>query len=354
MLDRSSKAALLIIASGVVVAGLYFFRGPLTQFALALILWFGIDGFARWLSAKLKAPRPLALTAGIIVVVGFSGLVIVLLADSVASVLSQAPQYEQRLNSLIGQAYALAGFNKQAPTITDLATRFNAGALIGDAVSGLRNALADALFVLIYLAFIIAAAGAFPVKIAGIFPDPDRRAGAVAIFEDIRRSIESYLWVQTIISLIITALTYATLVAIGLDNAIFWAVLIFFLNYIPTVGSLIATILPTIFAMMQFDSIVYVAATGLGVGFWQFVIGNFVQPRLMGESLNLSAIVVLLALALWSGLWGMSGAFLAAPLTVMLMLICAQFASSRWIGVLLSADGLPEPEQRGKNATPKD
>jgi AI-2 transport protein TqsA len=74
----------------------------------------------------------------------------------------------------------------------------------------------------------------------------------------------------------------------------------------------------------------------------------------MGESLNLSAIVVLLALALWSGLWGMSGAFLATPLTVMLMLICAQFSSSRWIAVLLSADGLPGPERRTQNPQPTD
>jgi AI-2 transport protein TqsA len=347
-LDRSSKTALVIIAAGVVVAGLYFFRGPLTQFALALILWFGIDGFARWMTRKVKAPRALALGLGIVVVLGLSGMVIVLLADSVATVLAQAPLYEQRLNSLISQAYAMTGYSKAAPSLAELIARFNAGALIGDAIGGLRNALADAVFVLIYLAFIIAAAGAFPDKLAGIFPDPDKRAAAAKTFNAVRQSIEAYLWVQTIISLIITALTYATLQAIGLDNAIFWALLIFFLNYIPTVGSMIATVLPTVFAMVQFDSILLVAATALGVGFWQFVIGNFVQPRLMGESLNLSAIVVLLALALWSGLWGMAGAFLAAPLTVILMLLCAQFASTRWIGVLLSADGLPDVRQADK------
>ena len=81
-----------------------------------------------------------------------------------------------------------------------------------------------------------------------------------------------------------------------------------------------------------------------GVSIWQFLIGNFIQPRMTSDSLNLSAVVMLLALSVWSAIWGLTGAFLAAPLTVMLMIVLAQFHDTRWIAILLSADGKPTPD----------
>ena len=90
------------------------------------------------------------------------------------------------------------------------------------------------------------------------------------------------------------------------------------------------------------DSYVYSAIVFGIVSFWQFSIGNFVQPRMMGDSLNLSALVVLLALAIWGVLWGIPGMFLSAPLTVLMMILFAQSDDTRWIAVLLSSDGNPE------------
>ena len=165
----------------------------------------------------------------------------------------------------------------------------------------------------------------------------------------IRVSMERYLWVQTVISVIITLLTYITLTLVGVQNALFWSFVIFFLNYIPTIGSIVATILVAAAALVQFDSIGPIIAASVGVGAWQFLVGNFIQPRMTGESLNLSAVVVLLALAIWGTIWGIAGAFLAAPLTVMLMIVLAQFESTRWIAILLSADGKPIPENGALN-----
>ena len=87
-----------------------------------------------------------------------------------------------------------------------------------------------------------------------------------------------------------------TLRVIGLENALFWSFLIFFLNYIPTIGSIAAVVLTTAVALVQFNTLAPVVAVAAGVGVWQFVIGNFLQPRMTGDSLNLSAVVVLLAL----------------------------------------------------------
>ncbi|MCG8442249.1 MAG: AI-2E family transporter, partial [Caulobacterales bacterium] len=103
-----------------------------------------------------------------------------------------------------------------------------------------------------------------------------------------------------------------------------------------------ATILPALFSLIQYDTLWQPFAVLLGVGVWQFLIGNFLQPRLQGENLNLSVIVVLLGLAVWGAIWGLPGMFLSSPLTVMVMIVLAQFSATRWIAVLLSADGRPE------------
>jgi predicted PurR-regulated permease PerM len=199
-------------------------------------------------------------------------------------------------------------------------------------------------FTLIFLAFLFPAASVMGEKLDQIFRGKGRREAARDVLARIRVSMERYLWVQTVMSLIITALTYITLVIIGLDNALFWSFLIFFLNYIPTIGSLAAVILTTAVALVQFPTLGPVVAVFAGVSVWQFVIGNFVQPRMTGDSLNLSAVVVLLALSIWGLVWGIVGAFLAAPLTVMIMIVLAQFPTTRWIAILLSADGKPTPD----------
>jgi predicted PurR-regulated permease PerM len=163
--------------------------------------------------------------------------------------------------------------------------------------------------------------------------------------------MEQYLWVQTALSIVSTLLTYVTLLIVGLDNALFWAFVIFVLNFIPTVGSIIATILPTLFAVVQplsawpdwmpNDSLLCAVIVFLGVSVWQFLIGNFVAPRMQADSLNLSPLVVLLSLAVWGALWGPAGMFLSAPLTVMVMIVLGQVPGARWIAVLLSANGNP-------------
>ena len=104
------------------------------------------------------------------------------------------------------------------------------------------------------------------------------------------------------------------------------------------------------------DSYVFAALVFLGVSVWQFSIGNFVQPRIMGDTLNLSALVVLLALAIWGAVWGIPGMFLSAPLTVLMMILFAQSDSTRWIAILLSANGEPlshESATKAENADPQ-
>lgn len=346
-MDWSQRAPLWIVATGVIAAGLYFLREPLTQFALALILWLAIDGLTETLRKRLPAmPRWLALPIALVLVLSLSGLVLFVIVNNIGAMASNYAAYETRLNALFVNAHALLGIGGAPPTLENLIARMDPARVAADVGQGLRALASDIMFILIYLGFMFPASAVMSRKLTLIFGHGMEREAARDVFNRIRTSMETYLWVQTVISLIITALTYVTLIAIGVDNALFWSFVIFFLNYIPTIGSVVATVVATAAAVAQFDSVGPIVATGVGVGAWQFIVGNFLQPRMTGESLNLSAVVVLLALAIWGAIWGIAGAFLAAPLTVMLMIVLAQFQSTRWIAILLSADGKPTPQTR--------
>ena len=208
--------------------------------------------------------------------------------------------------------------------------------------SSIQGVLSNLMLIAIYVAFLFAAQSSFPKKMDDLFPNIQRRAQASKVGERIRHSIEKYLSVQTVISLMQTVVSYIGMTALGLDNALFWALVIFILNYIPIVGGFAAIALPVIFALVQFDSLAVVGAMAGLLFVVQFVISNTLQPKMMGDSMNLSALVVILSLVLWQGLWGGVGAFLSAPLTVILMIILAQFSTTRWIAVVLSGDGDPD------------
>lgn len=341
-MEMSLRGAVWVIAAGVLAAGVYLLREPLIQFSLALLLWLGVTGIADAVRERAPfIPRIVLLPLAVIVVVGLLVLLGMGIAGNVGDLAANADGYEDRLNAVVVEIYGLVGLQNMAPTITDLASRIDPRAFVGEVAAGVQTLASNLVFILIFLAFLFPAANRIPAKLDEIFADSEKRGYAAEVLKSIGVSMRRYLWVQTIVSAIITVLTFITLTLIGLDHALFWAFLIFFLNYIPTIGSIVAVALPTAFALVQFTSLTPILAVAFGVGIWQFVIGNFVQPRLTGSSLNLSAVVVLLALAIWGAVWGVAGAFLAAPMTVMLMIVLAQFRTTRWIAILLSENGKP-------------
>ncbi|MFN7163725.1 MAG: AI-2E family transporter [Hyphomonas sp.] len=352
-MDRSAKVGTWIIATGVIIAILYLGRDILATFAMAVFLFLIIEGFATAINAaapqvRLQAAR---LIAVLLVTAGFVGF-IALLVNGVSEFGRHSDEYETKINGLIADAYRVVGMS-DSPSLTQLlfnerGERFFA--TIANSVSGLSG---DLMLILIYVAFLFAAQSGWTQKLDNIFPGAERREQVRTIGDEARVGIERYLWVQTLISALITLLSYASLLALGVQNALFLSALIFVLNYIPTVGSIAAALVPPLFALVQpvvpgwvpglapQDSYIYAAIVFGVVSFWQFSIGNFIQPRMMGDSLNLSALVVLLSLAIWGVIWGIPGMFLSAPLTVLMMILFAQSPDTRWIAILLSADGNP-------------
>ena len=342
MQETGLKSGIWIIATGVIITGLYYGRDIMAPFAMAVFLWLVMESFSHRINTSVAfLPSWAARIIGILLVLLGFGTAFVFLAQGIEGISGRSGLYESRINELISDIYAWIGL-PGAPTLSTLLFGETGQKFIGSIASATGNLSENLIIVLIYVAFLFLAASNWPAKLDAIFPEADNREQVRKVGADARRGIESYLWTQTVISVIITVLTYITLIILGVQNAILLSVLIFILNYIPTVGSILAAVVPLVFTLVQPEwpsfmsdnpyinaGIVFVC-----VSFWQFTIGNFIQPRLMGDSLNLSTLVVLLSLAVWGAIWGIPGMFLSAPLTVVLMIIMNQFQSTKWLAIL--------------------
>ena len=345
-MDKAVRASLLFMAFVLGAWVLFWMRNILAPFALAVFFWLIIDGFAKWLDSKFKF-LPYMATLGIAFLVVIAGMVGIgmIIADTAFDIAAHAKEYEHRLGEVFNPIIERFGDGSWEGLNERFGLSSRVEALLGGFARSVQGVMSSFVFIALYVVFLFAAQNSFGKKMDDLWPDPKERKQAAQVGDRIRISIEKYLGIQTLMSIIMTVLSFAVMKMFGLDNALFWALVIFILNYIPVVGSVMAGLLPAMFALMQFDSLVMVGVMAGLLFVVQFVISNTVQPKMMGDSMNLSALVVILSLVLWQAMWGGVGAFLSAPLTVILMIVLAQFPTTRWIAVVLSADGDPDMEE---------
>ncbi|MDO9474893.1 MAG: AI-2E family transporter [Caulobacter sp.] len=340
--DKITRNAVVIIAVIATGCALWLMRGILTPLALAMFMAIMVDSFARRLGRQWpQLPGPLALLAAIVISLAIFGLTVLVVAENARSFVDKLVGYGPRLDGLIAQVYGLFGM-QAPPSLTDLITDLNPQQYLGEFATGLQGVASDAFFVLIYLGFIIAARRGFRRKIVALFPRNNDRDEAILVFNRIRYGVERYLWVQTVTGLMIAGGSWLVMMALGLENALFWAFLIFLASYIPIIGGFIGVVLPPVFALVQFPEIWQAIVMLIALQGIQFVVGNVVQPKMQGNSLNIDPVVVLLSLAAWGLLWGLPGMFLSTPLAVMAMIILAEFNGTRWIAILMSENGDPQ------------
>jgi predicted PurR-regulated permease PerM len=166
------------------------------------------------------------------------------------------------------------------------------------------------------------------------------------ITDRIAANIRGYIWIQALTGAMRTACAAAVFLAVGLDNSLFWVVAFFVLTFIPELGVTIGSIVAALFALVQFPTVWQALVIFGGIQLSAFIIGNFIYPRMQAKAQNIDPIATILGLSFWTLLWGLPGAFLAVPMTIMLMLVLAQFDSTRWVAALLSNDGNTEDEQK--------
>lgn len=342
-MSSTARNALVVIAVATAGAALYWLRGIFGPPVLAGFLLIIVDGLARsmrkWLP-RLGTGTSLT-TALVLVIVAFAGSVWVVI-DGLAGLAAQLPLLRTRLDALILDAASMLHL-RAAPNLGELMGKLDVTKWAGSFALDFGGIAWDALFILIYLGFMLAARRSFSRRLVALFSTHARREEALRVFERIRSGVESYVWVQTVVNLLVAVLAYGVMLGVGLDNSLFWAFVVFITGYIPIIGGVIALAGPGLFALVQFQTPWQALIVVGGIEVILFGLGNVVLPRMQARSMNIDPVVVLLSLAFWSALWGVTGAFLSTPLTVVVMAITAEFKGSRWLAIILSGDGAPYP-----------
>ena len=281
------------------------------------------------------------IVSALIIAVGLVSVVWMLFAN-VGRAVALAPQYQDSLLASIQKMAITLGLESE-PSWQSLRQQFLAQVsvqrLVGGVLGSALSIVATLIVVFLYVAFLLVEQRSFSAKIENISEDPGQVAFIRQIITNVNGKIGTYLALKTLLSVMLGVFTWAIMAFFGMEFAVFWGVLIALLNYVPYIGSFLSIFLPAVFAILQFGNLNSVLAVMVPLSIVQFANGNFLDPYLMGNSLNLSPFVILVSLTVWSALWGISGAFLAVPMTAVMVMIFAEFPGTRPFAVLMSRKG---------------
>ncbi|SHI44458.1 Predicted PurR-regulated permease PerM [Tangfeifania diversioriginum] len=329
----------LIIVTLVMV--LIYAQGIIIPFILAILFLFLIRVIRNILS-KIKyvgrLPQWVLTIISSVLLLTFLVFTVEMISQNIQQLSKTLPVYEANVNKITNSISQQ--FNVDLSSLlSDFADELNFGGILSKIFSTLTGLFGDAFMVFLYLIFLLLEEPILPKKVKAMYPDQKSYNRINGLIKKIDKSVSNYIAVKTLVSLITGMLSYFVLLIIGVDAPLFWSFLIFVLNFIPSIGSLIATLFPTIFAMLQFGDITPAILVLAIVGAIQLIMGNLVEPRIMGTSLNISPLVVFLTLALWGVMWGVTGMLLSVPITVIIIIIMSEFPDTRPIAVLLSQQG---------------
>lgn len=344
-LQRAALWAIVIAATMyLLVAG----RSLLLPFVLGLVLWYMVDAmadtFERPSLAGFKLPRVVAVVLAFCVMGGLAWVIGRTVSRNVSAVAAAAPNYEARLESLLSQGARMIGI-EQTPTLSELFDRISLADTLGSVATAAASLVSVAGIVLIYAGFLFVEQVHFGRKLSIMVSHGGQQARVRSVLEQIDREIRVYIRIKTTLAAVTSGLAYIVMHWTGVDFSGFWAVMIFFFYYIPTVGSILAIVAPALLTLVQFDHLTPFLIVLFVIGTVQIVMANVIEPAIMGRSLNLSPLVVIVSLMVWGTIWGVVGMFLCVPIMVVLLIVLAHFEATRPIAVLLSADGdIPQPK----------
>ncbi len=321
-------AALIIILAGVIYA-----KSIITPFLLALFISIICAQPISWLEKK-RIPRWLAL---IIVILGifvlFSGFAF-LMGNTLSSFSGNLSKYESTLttisNSFI-QYLNEKGLKIPKDQISNLAQPAKILEFTVSTLNKLFYMMGNTFLIFLIILFILMEFESISVKAKAIMSESDK---SISYFSAILQNIRNYLIIKSLLCLSVGILIYLALLIIGVDYPLLWALIAGLMNYIPNIGSIISMIPTVLFALVQL---------GLGGALWTLgssmlihsVLGNFIEPRIMGKGLGLSTLVVFLSLLFWGLILGIVGMFLSVPITITIKIILEQNEKTKWLAVLL-------------------
>ncbi len=349
--DSGRGIRLLVIAAALVII-VWGINQSQSVLALLLIsLFLAVIGTpqVRWLERN-RIPSAVAVLIVIAGMIAILLMVGVLAGTSMRQLSDALPLYQTRLQQevlALKPLLASIGIAVDEKVLLEHADAEAVSSRVVGLFAGLGSVLSNTVLILLTVSFILLEASTFPIKLRAALGDP---RAAFPRFARFVNDIKRYMLIQTAISLTAGVLIGIWLSILGVDLAIFFGLLTFLLNYVPNVGSVIALIPMIILTFIQFG-MARTALAAAGYVVVVFFLGNVVQPRLMGQKLGLSTLVVFLSLIFWGSMLGLIGMVLCVPITMALKFALESSEETRWIAALLgrepSAESAPRVSEKG-------
>lgn len=334
--DTPFRTIIGIAAMAVIIYGINQAQGVISLFLLSMfialiatppVVWMERKHFPRWLAVLIVV---LALVVLLLLVGGIVGA-------SLSSFTDALPFYQQRLREEVLSLKPLLASKHIIITDKVLLGYFDPGPIVDIAVSGLSHmgaALSNILLILLTVIFILLEASSFPVKVRSVLGDPQR---AFPQFTALMHELKRYMIIKTVINISAGVLITLWLVLLDVDFPVLWGFMTFLLLFIPNVGSVIAAVPAVLLALTQHGGGT-AALTALGYFAVGTLLGNILEPRIMGRKLGMSTLVVFLSMLLWGTMLGPVGVVLCIPLTMTVKALFQNNEQTAWIAVLLGPE----------------
>ncbi len=336
----------------ILFAGLIFFlwlgRSILIPLLVATFLWYLINAIAAYIrrimplksererQKKMTAARILDWTSIVLAALAMVGMLYLFatqIRPMASELMAALPELQSKLmtfGNYLSESLGLRFDASMFPNITKIAAN------VGTSAAGIVTSMG---MILVYMLFMFIEQSTFNKKFASLFPNKTQSKKMRYIINSIDENMKKYLFMKTLLSAITGVLSYFWLQMLGLEYAGVWAFIVFITSYIPTIGAIVACGLPILYSLVTAPTLHQPILVAVGLIGLQVLFGNILEPKLTGKTLNLSTLAILINLVFWGMIWGIAGMFFSVPLLVATFIITAQFDSTRWIAVLLSADG---------------
>jgi AI-2 transport protein TqsA len=287
----------------------------------------------------IKGESSLPLALSLITIFLGSAIFAYIVKTNIVELSNKSEAYHAKLEGLI-DSMALSFGLREYVSLEIISNQLHIGKLISSISKLFMYLFSEAFNIIIYTSFLLATWNKFHKVIVSMLKfkgwDPSRY---LEIRDTVNLAMKEYIVIKIIVSLLTAVISYLIMLSFGLDFALFWGLLTFFLNFIPTIGSIVAALIPSLLGLLQFDPSLQSSGLAIGLLITQLSIGNILEPKLMGKRLNLNTFMIVVFLAVWGNLWGVIGMFLCIPIMVMMLLVFKEFEATGIISIALSGDG---------------
>lgn len=340
---KIAKTGIWFIIGIGTIAIMTYYSKLLQPLIIALIIWFVIRMVKSMLS-KIKMfgvglNRWIVNILSLLIIFSVMYVVSDILITNIDQMIKKLPEYETNQDDLENKIVSFLGVENLNEFIDGIPSSEEMRPVLNSLLGLATSIVSWSIVILLYTIFLLLEETNFFKKLNILLGDGEKASSRRDIFQRIGQSVKRYAAIKILMSFLTAFLSYWALWILGIDFPFLWAFIIFILNFIPYVGSLIATLLPSLFSGFQYGEFSAILKTFVVIQVIQSLMASVIEPKVVGKTLNLSPLVVMISLTFWGGIWGILGMLISVPITSVLVLIMSQFPDTRKIAIMLSEKG---------------